>query len=157
MSERIAGIVVSSTGLIIVCLDFGDNSVAVAEDVTWNLPIDTPLPEAYRTIYERVLHYIRELRVDQIVIKGTTTNSQGMKIANLKAAELRGVVIAAAAQPGKPIVVTTKASVSRTFGTRKVDAYLADDDFWAQNLSPIKSLRKASREAALIVLATRKP
>ncbi len=49
----------------------------------------------------------------------------------------------------------TKAHISKTFGDRKVDEYLKDDDFWSKQISS-GQLRIGSREAAMVLLAARK-
>jgi hypothetical protein len=63
------------------------------------------------------------------------------------------VIIAAAASVCQ-VHVVAKATVSRTYGERKVDDYTRDDAFWAgQTTGGI--LRKGSREAAMFVIAER--
>jgi hypothetical protein len=47
-----------------------------------------------------------------------------------------------------------KGLISRTYGDRKVDEYLEDDAFWAK-MTTGGSLRKNSREAAMVVIAAR--
>ena len=71
----------------------------------------------------------------------------------LKSAELRGVVISAAASVCE-VKQLAKGVVSKTYGDRKVDEYLADDAFWnAQTTGG--NLRRMSREAAMYVIAAR--
>ncbi len=74
-------------------------------------------------------------------------------MAHLEAAELRGVVIAACATTAATDTVA-KATISRTFGKRRVDDYIADDDFWTKEVGGI-ALRRGSWEAAMVLLAAR--
>ena len=76
-----------------------------------------------------------------------------MKLAHLESAELRGVVIAAA-RSICPVRSVTKATISRRFGERSVDEYVADDEFWSENVQGVH-LRAGSREAALLLIADR--
>ncbi len=54
-----------------------------------------------------------------------------------------------------PIEAKSKASISKTFGERSVDEYVADGEFWKKEVTGI-NLRIGSREAAMILLAARK-
>jgi hypothetical protein len=63
------------------------------------------------------------------------------------------VIIAAAATAGE-VSILQKSLVSRTYGNRNVDDYLADDGFWKAQTIGI-GLRKTSREAVMYVIATR--
>ena len=60
----------------------------------------------------------------------------------------------AAAASVCPVRTIVKATISRTFGTRNVDEYVKDDEFWNENVQGVK-LRGGSREAALILIADR--
>ena len=64
-----------------------------------------------------------------------------------------GVIIAAAASVCG-VRVISKGVISRTYGKRKVDEYLQDDAFWDEQTEGGK-LRKMSREAAMLLVATR--
>jgi len=77
---------------------------------------------------------------------------RGTKKAHLEAVELRGVVMSAAAEAARTTCLA-KSNFSKTFGKRKVDEYLADDDYWDAEISG--QLRAGSREAAMILLAAR--
>jgi hypothetical protein len=48
-----------------------------------------------------------------------------------------------------PTEVKSKASISRTFGQRKVDEYVADNEFWSNAVTGV-NLRAGSREAAMV-------
>ncbi|NOK62676.1 MAG: hypothetical protein GFH27_549293n78 [Chloroflexi bacterium AL-W] len=153
MIERWAGITTSSKSLILVIVEYDDNGPTVIDDLTWNLQ-DGPRPHAYRLMYERVVNYLRETSIQHVLLKATALNTRGIKAAHLDAAELRGVVMVAAVQSESEVKVVPKALVSRTFGNRNVDDYIADNDFWINQISG--NLRKGSREAALLILAARK-
>jgi hypothetical protein len=75
-------------------------------------------------------------------------------MALLQSAELRGAVMAALGAI-VPVEVRSKASISKTYGERKVDEYVADADFWKKEIVGV-NLRAGSREAAMILLAARK-
>jgi hypothetical protein len=85
-------------------------------------------------------------------VKESAVNRGGTTKGHLESAEVRGVVISAASTIA-PTEVIAKASVSRTFGSRKADEYLHDNEFWRDQVSG--SLRIGSREAVLILLAAR--
>ena len=71
----------------------------------------------------------------------------------MTSAEVRGVIIAAAASVCE-VKVLSKSLISRTYGERKVDEYLEDDAFWREQTQG-GTLRKMSREAAMLVIAAR--
>jgi hypothetical protein len=153
MAERWAGITSSSTGLILVSIEYNEERATVIHDLTWQLQKGAR-SDAYRVLYETVLNYLRETGIRFVALKGTALNSRGMRAWNLEAAELRGAVMVAASQSGAEVTVATKAIISRKFGERNVDDYVADDGFWNEHLGD--QLRKGSRETALLILAARK-
>jgi hypothetical protein len=104
-------------------------------------------------MHQHVADYAREHKIARAIIKGSAVSRGGTKKSHLQAAELRGVVMCALADVTNT-ETELKASVSRTFGARKVDDYLKDNDFWSGNLAG-KNLRVASREAAILLLAGR--
>ncbi|CAM4345645.1 hypothetical protein STLA111740_12775 [Stenotrophomonas lactitubi] len=75
-------------------------------------------------------------------------------MALLRSAETRGVVIAAAASTNKNVAILSKAGISKTYGDRKVDEYISDENFWKTHTQGAP-LRKASREGAVLILAQR--
>jgi hypothetical protein len=105
-------------------------------------------------MHQHVAGYAQENGIARAIIKASALSQRGIKKGHLEACELRGVVMSALAG-----VTTTecrsKAHVSRTYGKRKADEYLADDDFWAAKVTG-NNLRSGSREAALVILAARK-
>ena len=143
------GVVVAAERVTLVhCLC--ESTVVLESDATWPLQ-DGPRPKAYVVMYERIASYVRERGIDVVLVKASALGGKGVKLAHLHAAELRGVVQTAAAAGGAEVRAPRKAALSRTFGDRTVDEYVADDSFWADAVEG--SLRKGSREAALLVLS----
>ncbi len=156
MTEKWMGITVSGDKLSIVTLEYDNESIIAVDEMTWQLQKGEARPAGYRFMLERVCNYVTEKAIQIVVIKGSSVARQGMSRAHLVTAELRGVVMAATAQPGVAVKVLDKGVVSKTFGKRKVDEYLDDDTFWAEHLDNQVTIKKGSREAALFVLAARK-
>jgi hypothetical protein len=153
MAERWLGIVVSSDRLIIVDAEVdGASPITVEMDATWALQ-EGDRPQAYRVMHQRLVNYARENRIRRAVIKGSAVSLRGTKKVHLEAAELRGVVSCALAEVAD-VTTPTKALISRTFGDRKVDAYIKDDKFWRKEIGA-GQLRNGSREAAMVILAAR--
>jgi hypothetical protein len=76
------------------------------------------------------------------------------KKVHLEAAELRGVAMCALASV-TTVEMQAKANISKSYGKRKVDEYLKDNSFWATKVTG-HNLRVGSREAAMVLLASRK-
>jgi hypothetical protein len=109
--------------------------------------------KAYEVIGGRIANYARENKISKAVVKGSAVSKGGMGLSHLQSAEVRGAVMASLA--GVTLVeLETKGNISRHFGKRKADDYVADDSFWKKEASG--TLRKGSREAALLILAARK-
>ncbi len=154
MSEKWCGITVSGDNVIMVCLEFDvHGNATVIEDTTLRLQ-DGSRPEAYRTMYERAHQHLEENKIEFVAIKGSAVSQRGRAtLAHFESAELRGVVMAAASQSPADVISIKKAVISRTFGDRKADEYVADDDFWEDAIND--TIRKGSRESALLILAAR--
>jgi hypothetical protein len=128
--------------------------MTVVGDQTWAVQ-DGDRPAAFLVLAQRVRDYVREQRIDRVIVKGSAL-PQGPgkpKLALLHTAEVRGVVICAAAQGGAAVAMDTKGHISKTFGKRKVDDYLKDDTFWLDTFAG--KLRAGSREAAMLLAARR--
>ncbi len=150
--ERWLGIVVSSDKITMLDADVPkDGPLIIQADGGWRLQRGDR-PSAYRVMHQNVADYTREHRITRVIVKSSAVSLGGTSKAHLEAAELRGVVMAAAAEAAKTTCLA-KASISRTFGKRKVDEYLADNDYWEAEVSG--KLRVGSREAAMIMLAAR--
>lgn len=157
-SETWTGITVSGDSVIVVGFsipikDGGLNTFRLEEDITWRLQKGDKAC-AYRVMYERVINHIRESNTVYVVIKGSATSSN-TTVKHLYSAELRGVIIAAASSVTKHVMIIPKSTTSRKFGTRKADEYIHDDTFW-HSCGLDSSLRKGSREIALIVMDAKK-
>lgn len=154
MTERWVGVVVSGDKVTLFDAEVpADGPIVVQADHT--LPLQTgDKPAAYRVISQQLGGYLRENGVTKVIAKASALPTGSVKLAHLEAAELRGVVLAAAAAVCD-VATLTKARISRTFGDRKVDEYVADNAFWKANVVG-GNLRIGSREAAMLVLAARK-
>lgn len=155
MSERCVGFVVVGDVVTVVHTeipDDGDAPLNIVSDDTWKLQ-QGDRAEAYDVMYRRCTNYLKENGIQKVVIKASALTMGSTKLGHLTSAELRGVVIAAAASVA-PVRTIAKALISRTYGDRKMDEYLQDDDFWVEHTVG-GSLRKNSREAAMVVIAAR--
>nr|WP_256834267.1 hypothetical protein [Pseudomonas oleovorans] len=155
MTRRVVGIVVVGQSATVVDTEVpADQSkpITILSDTTWNLQKGDRAP-ALSVLHQRCADYIRENKVNLVVVKGSAVPTGAAKLALLESAEVRGVVIAAAGS-SSDVCILSKALISRTFGERKVDEYLGDDGFWNDNIDGVK-LRKTSREAAMLILAAR--
>lgn len=126
--------------------------ITVLSDTTWQLQQGERGP-ALNFLYQRCASFLREHKVTAVAIKASAVPQGAARLALLESAEVRGVVIAAAASVCE-VKTMSKAVISRTFGDRKVDEYLKDDSFWTERTVGLK--RKTSREAALLIVANRK-
>ncbi|HEX8667339.1 MAG TPA: hypothetical protein VF727_03080 [Allosphingosinicella sp.] len=154
MPERRVGIVVVGGTVKIVDAeipDDADDPIRILADDTWRLQ-EGGHPEAYEVIHRRCADYLKENNVARAVIKASEL-SGSTKLAHLESAELRGVIIAAAASATE-VTLMKKSVISKTYGERKVDEYLKDDSFWDEQTEGIP-LRKTSREAAMVLIASR--
>ena len=154
--ERCVGFVIVGEVLTVVDVetpDCLDEPLTIVADDTWKLQAGERA-EAYTVLHQRCADYLRENGVGSVVVKASALPTNGPpKLSLLTSAELRGVVIAAAASVC-PVKVLSKAAISRTYGERKVDEYLQDDGFWGKQTQGGK-LRKTSREAAMLLIAAR--
>ena len=155
MTERWVGFVVVGDVVTVVDVQVpsdADDPVTINADDTWKLQ-KGDRAEAYDVMYRRCANYLRENQIEKVVVKASALTMRSMKLGQLTSAELRGVVVAASASIA-PVRTISKAHISRTYGDRKVDEYLQDDDFWDEMTSGGR-LRKNSREAAMVLIAAR--
>jgi hypothetical protein len=155
MTKRYVGFVV--VGEVVTVVDaevpnIGTKPITILYDATWNLQ-NGDRGAALAVLHQRCADYVRENEVDIVVVKASALPTGAAKLGLLTSAEVRGVVIAAAASISR-VQILSKAVISRTFGERKVDEYVKDDDFWNANTTGGK-LRKTSREAGMLIIATR--
>jgi hypothetical protein len=145
--------VISSDKVVAVDVEVPDSGPLILQaDHSWHLQ-QGDKGAAYRTMHQQVADYTKENGIARVVIKASALSQGAMRLAHLESAELRGVVISAAATVAATRLLT-KAHISRTFGSRKVDEYIGDDSFWATEISG-SPLRIGSREAAMVLLASR--
>lgn len=150
MPEPRLGIVVSGAGISGVLLDFSNDPPVLMSQFTWSLQAGDRAG-AYLVMYERLVNFVREQSVCVVAVKSSALSTGGTSIKHLESAELRGIAIVAAATAGAKVEVVAKAVVSRTFGSRKADAYIEDNLFWTNAVEG--ELAKTRREAALMLLA----
>jgi len=157
MTKHCAGFVVVGEVVTVVDAEIpngSDEPVTIIADHTWKLQTGETAP-AYAVLHQRCANYLRENGVGSVVVKASALPRKAApKLGLLTSAEVRGVIIAAAASVCDDVKVVSKAVISRTYGERKVDEYLEDDAFWEEQTQG-GSLRKTSRQAAMLVVATR--
>lgn len=155
MSEHRAGVVVVGETITVVHAEVPDDDsdpITILSDSSWTLQQGARGP-ALSVLHQRCQNFCQQNTVEMVIIKASALPQSGAKLAVLASAEVRGVIIAAAASM-TTVEILAKAKISKTFGDRKVDEYLKDDAFWDQHISGAK-LKKTSREAAMLILATR--
>ena len=155
MSKCRAGVVVAGESVTVVHADVPsdpNHPIVVISDNTIKLQTGER-GAALAVMYARCLDLFAHTQTERAVIKASALSMNGVKLAALASAEVRGVVIAAAASKTTATTLT-KAKISKTYGDRKVDEYLSDDSFWTAKAVGIK-LKKSSREAAMLIIASR--
>jgi hypothetical protein len=155
MTKRWLGLGASKEGVTYVDIEIPDDwgPIVVLADDTWKVQ-KGDRGEAYSSLHQQCADYIRENHIDRVVVKASAVMAKGTaKLGMLHGAEVRGVVIAAAASIC-PVSQLTKGVISRTYGDRNVDDYVADDSFWADHCTG-GSLRKGSREVTMLLIAAR--
>ncbi|WP_374303417.1 hypothetical protein [Ferrovibrio sp.] len=152
-TKRWLGISVSGDKVIAVDAKINSSgSVIIQSDQSWKLQ-SGDRNAAYAVMHQQVMDYVQNNGIKKVIVKASALVTGGStKLAHLHAAELRGVVIAAAASHCT-VITLAKALISRTFGNRKVDEYLKDDSFWSSKING--ALRNGSREAAMLLLAAK--
>jgi len=156
MTTRYAGLVIVGEAITVVDAEVpgdADSPITILSDFSWKLQHGDRGP-ALAVIHQRCADYLRENGIEQVVVKASAVPLKSASLALLESAEVRGVVIAAAAAAASNVKLLSKAIVSRTYGDRNVDDYLKDDKFWNEQTEG-KALRKTSREAAMMIIAVR--
>lgn len=150
---RWLGLVVSGDKVTAVDADVpASGALVIQGDHSWSLQ-QGARPKAYCVMHQRIANYVKEHKIDHVVIKESALTMGSTKRAHLFSAELRGVVAASACSIAKTTFIA-KAKISKSFGNRKVDEYLKDNQFWADEISG--DIRIGSRESAMVLLAARK-
>lgn len=151
MANHVAGVVVSGDKVTVVVANDDVTPIEIMIDDQFKLQAGD-VSQAYKVMHQRVKDFFKANPVGLVLVKASAVG-KGMKLAMLTSAELRGVVIAAAAECTQ-VKQLAKASVSKTFGERKVDEYLQDDAFWSGAITG-GTLRSGSREAAMLIVANK--
>ncbi len=155
MSKDRAGIVVVGEKITVVHATVPDDEghpVTILSDSSWTLQ-QGERGAALAVLHQRCQNFCEQNYLQMVVIKASALPQSGVKLAVLESAEVRGVVIAAAASK-TTVEILSKARISRTYGDRKVDEYLKDEAFWNGMITGSK-LKISSREAAMLILASR--
>ncbi|RHW17664.1 hypothetical protein D1610_09490 [Sphingomonas gilva] len=155
MAERWLGLTASKEAVVVVdaTIPDDDGPILINADDTWRVQ-KGDRPAAYNVLHQQCADYVRENGIDSVVVKASAVAGKGSAtLGFLLSAEVRGVVLAAAASQC-PVKALSKAVISKTYGDRKVDEYVADDAFWAAQTTG-GNLRKLSREAAMLLIAAR--
>jgi hypothetical protein len=153
MAERWLGVVVSGDRVTVVDAEVPKSGpLVIQSDQSWPLQQGDRI-EAYVVMSQQVSNYATEHGINRAIVKESAVSLGGTKKAHLLSAELRGVVITALAT-ATSVECKSKAAISKTFGDRTVDEYVADNGFWKKEING--QLRVGSREAALVLLAGRK-
>jgi hypothetical protein len=153
MAVRWLGVNASTDAVTVVDAEIpeDDGPIVIRSDDTWRLQ-KGDRAAAYSVLYQQCADYVRENKIDAVIIKASAVTGRGSAtLALLTSAEVR-VMAAAAAQCA--VKALSKAVISRTYGNRKVNEYVADDQFWASRTTG-GVLRKLSREAAMLLIAVR--
>lgn len=149
MPQRWCAITVTGEHAVCVDVDVDDGEVTIRADHTWRLQ-KGDRPEAYSILHEQIAGYLQEHGISRVMVKASATSGRGMGKGHLLAAEVRGVVLAAAASKAK-VSVVSKSAITKGFGNRGANDYINDDTFWSERVEG--NLRKGSRQAALMILA----
>lgn len=156
MFERRVGVVVAGDAITVIAAEMPDDPdepVIVVADDTWKLQ-KGDRASAYAVLHQRCHDFLRENGINSVIVKASALPQSAAKLGLLHSAEVRGVIIAAAASVCE-VQLISKAVISRTYGKRSVDEYLQDDEFWQEQTCGGK-IRKTSREAAMLLVAARK-
>lgn len=156
MSKRIIGLSASKDNVIYVDAEVPDDRnepLVILADGNWKVQ-KGDRSDAYQVLHQQCADYIKESGIDEAVVKASAVMGRGAaRLGMLHTAEVRGVVIAAAASVCR-VTQLQKGVVSRTYGDRNVDDYIEDDTFWDEHTTG-ERLRKMSREVAMLVVAAR--
>jgi ribonuclease BN (tRNA processing enzyme) len=155
MTELQVGIAVEGDTVTVVEAKVPADSakpIVIVSDTTWTLQ-NGDRAAAYDVLYRRCVNYLRENNIARIFVKASATTRNAASLALLHSAELRGVVVAAAASVAE-VKTLAKNHITKHYGDRTADEYLKDDTFWAAHTTGGK-LRKTSRFAAMILIASR--
>ena len=155
MSKRLASFVVSGDAVKVVVAELPldpNDPISIDYDQTWNLQSGAREP-ALHVLHQRCASFLKEQQIKSAVLKASAAPRSAATLSLLRSAEVRGVIIAAAASVAH-VRSLAKGLISRKYGDRKVDDYLEDESFWQSKITGM-ALRKGSREAAMLIIAAR--
>lgn len=155
MSKKLASFVVSGEAVKVVVAQVPidpKDPISIEYDQTWNLQSGAREP-ALHVLHQRCASFLKEQQIKSVVLKASAAPRSAATLSLLHSAEVRGVVIAAAASVAD-VQSLAKGVISRTYGNRKVDEYLKDDAFWISKITG-SALRAGSREAVMLIIAVR--
>lgn len=153
MAERWLGLRVSGANVVIVDAEVPEEGpLVVINDQTLKVPTG-PRERALDQVHQQVANYIRANGIDRaVVMASAVSHAGGTKLAHLESAEVRGVVMAAAAGSCSTSS-RARAAMSKGFGDRKVEDYVSDDAFWDERIDG--TVRQGSRDVAMLLLDAR--
>lgn len=149
MPEHWLGVVVSGNDAICVHLECGQNTPTLVNQFTWSLQAGDRAA-AFATLFERMKDYVQEQGISKVAIKASAVGQARPTLSHLHSAELRGIVSTAAKVGGAEVIFIQKGVISRSFGSRKVDEYIKDDNYWEAEIEG--DIAKTRREAAFLIL-----
>ena len=155
MAERWLGLSASKDTVTVVDAEIPDDDgpIVIVSDDSWRIQRGDRAA-AYSVLHQQCTDYIKDNGIQAVVVKASAVMGKGSaKLGHLTSAEVRGVAMAAAGSVC-PVKALSKAIISKTYGDRKVDEYVADDAFWAAETTG-GDLRKMSRETAMLIIAAR--
>lgn len=155
MGERWTGIIASGQSIIVVGAEIPSEAsepIIINYDQTW--PVQQGgRPSAYAVLQQQLTNHLRGHKIDRVFVKASATSRAGMGKVHLDGAEVRGVVAAAAASVCS-VSFVAQAQISKHYGTRKVEDYVKDASFWADQTTG-GNLRVGSRVGAMLLIAAR--
>ena len=153
MSDKWAGIKVSGTEIICVVLNIDNLQRTVVQD--FKIPLlKAPRPVAYNQAHGRIKDFLQQSQIDKVAVVSSAVNPGGISSSHLEAAELRGVVMAAAVQADATVHCVNMTVIKKKkeiLGPLATSEYMNDDDVWATAVSG--TLKKGSRDAGIAAIA----
>ena len=154
MSKKILGVTATGKGLSIVFLEkINESKIKLIDEFTLNLQ-SGDRAVAYGNLAQRFSDYLAGKDIETICVKGSAPSGSGATQALLEGAEVRGIVLATASTTCPHVIQSTTSSLSKSFGSRKVDEYCKDSSFW--ETLDLLNLKKGMREAAFFAIAQTK-
>ena len=144
----VVGVVVGSDKIVLVeGQPNKDGTITLVKDEIFDLE-DGERHHAYNVMHRRIMDRL-SIDVTKVVIKASSAGKFTGTQASLHAAELRGVFLSAIPNNAEVLQLHTK-NVSRDFGSRRLQDYTKDDEWWSNNFKG--KCRKGSREAAFLII-----